>query len=49
MEEVGHPVSRLVRTAIGPIRLGDLKVGRTRRLSNPEVASLFRAVEEHRA
>jgi len=46
MEEVGHPVSRLVRTAIGPIKLGDLKVGRTRRLSNPEVASLFRAVEE---
>ncbi|MGN9912632.1 pseudouridine synthase [Phytohabitans sp. LJ34] len=48
MEEVGHPVSRLIRTAIGPIRLGDLKVGRTRRLSNPEVASLFRAVEENR-
>ncbi|MFC0530438.1 pseudouridine synthase [Phytohabitans kaempferiae] len=46
MEEVGHPVSRLIRTAIGPIRLGDLKVGRTRRLSNPEVASLFRAVED---
>jgi 23S rRNA pseudouridine2605 synthase len=47
MEEVGHPVSRLVRTAIGPIRLGDLKVGRTRRLSIPEVASLFRAVQEN--
>jgi 23S rRNA pseudouridine2605 synthase len=43
--EVGHPVSRLIRTAIGPIRLGDLKVGRTRRLSNPEVAALFRAAE----
>ena len=26
-EEVGHPVSRLVRTAIGPIRLGDLRPG----------------------
>ncbi|GAA4470260.1 pseudouridine synthase [Phytohabitans houttuyneae] len=46
MEEAGHPVSRLIRTAIGPIKLGDLKVGRTRRLSNPEVASLFRAVEK---
>ncbi|BCB74441.1 hypothetical protein GCM10022251_73670 [Phytohabitans flavus] len=46
MEEVGHPVSRLIRTSIGPIRLGDLKVGRTRRLSNPEVASLFRVVED---
>jgi 23S rRNA pseudouridine2605 synthase len=44
-EEVGHPVSRLVRTAIGPIRLGDLKPGRTRRLTNAEVAALFKAVE----
>ncbi len=30
MDEVGHPVSRLVRTAIGPVRLGDLKPGRHR-------------------
>jgi 23S rRNA pseudouridine2605 synthase len=44
-EELGHPVTRLVRTAIGPIRLGDLKPGRTRRLGNAEVASLFRAVD----
>jgi 23S rRNA pseudouridine2605 synthase len=43
-EEVGHPVSRLVRTAIGPIRLGDLKPGRTRRLTNAEIAALFKAV-----
>jgi 23S rRNA pseudouridine2605 synthase len=43
-EEVGHPVNRLVRTAIGPIRLGDLKPGRTRRLANAEVAALFKAV-----
>jgi 23S rRNA pseudouridine2605 synthase len=42
-DEVGHPVSRLVRTAIGPIRLGDLKPGRTRRLNRAEVASLFKA------
>ncbi|MEU6075959.1 pseudouridine synthase [Micromonospora sp. NPDC047074] len=42
--EVGHPVSRLVRTAIGPIRLGDLRAGRTRRLTNAEVAGLFKAV-----
>lgn len=42
--EMGHPVSRLVRTAIGPIRLGDLRPGRTRRLTAPEVASLFRIV-----
>jgi 23S rRNA pseudouridine2605 synthase len=44
-EEVGHPVNRLIRTAIGPIRLGDLKPGRTRRLTNAEVAALFKAVD----
>ncbi|WP_433349638.1 pseudouridine synthase [Micromonospora sp. CA-111912] len=43
-DEVGHPVARLVRTAIGPIRLGDLRAGRTRRLTNAEVAALFKAV-----
>jgi 23S rRNA pseudouridine2605 synthase len=46
MEAVGHPVQRLVRTAIGPIRLGDLKPGRTRRLTNAEVAALFKAVDD---
>jgi len=46
MDEVGHPVNRLVRTAIGPIRLGDLKPGRTRRLTNAEVGALFKAVGE---
>jgi 23S rRNA pseudouridine2605 synthase len=46
MDAVGHPVNRLVRTAIGPIRLGDLKPGRTRRLTNTEVAALFKAVAE---
>jgi 23S rRNA pseudouridine2605 synthase len=44
LDEVGHPVSRLVRTAIGPVRLGELRPGRTRRLTNAEVAGLFRAV-----
>ncbi|NBE85272.1 pseudouridine synthase [Micromonospora rubida] len=44
LDEVGHPVARLVRTAIGPIRLGDLRAGRTRRLTNAEVAALFKAV-----
>jgi 23S rRNA pseudouridine2605 synthase len=46
MDEVGYPVSRLVRTAIGPIRLGDLKTGRHRRLNRGEVAALFKAVGE---
>jgi 23S rRNA pseudouridine2605 synthase len=46
MEEVGYPVSRLVRTAIGSVRLGDLKPGRHRRLNRGEVAALFKAVGE---
>jgi 23S rRNA pseudouridine2605 synthase len=45
LAEVGHPVSRLVRTAIGPVKLGDLRAGRTRRLTAVEVAGLFRLVE----
>jgi 23S rRNA pseudouridine2605 synthase len=44
MDEVGHPVSRLVRTSVGPIRLGDLRPGGFRHLSNAEVAALFKAV-----
>lgn len=44
MDAVGHPVSRLVRTQIGPIRLGDTRPGRTRRLTNSEIAGLFKAV-----
>jgi 23S rRNA pseudouridine2605 synthase len=46
LAEVGHPVSRLVRTAIGPIKIGDLKAGRTRRLTRGEIAALFKAVED---
>ena len=46
MDEVGHPVSRLVRISIGPVKLGDLRAGRTRRLTSAEVAALFRAVED---
>jgi 23S rRNA pseudouridine2605 synthase len=46
LAEAGYPVSRLVRTSIGPIKLGDLKMGRTRRLTRAEIAALFRAVED---
>lgn len=46
LDEVGHPVSRLIRTAIGPIRLGDLRAGRTRRLNNGEIGALFKAVAD---
>ena len=44
-DEVGHPVVRLVRTAIGPIRLGDLKQGRTRILGKTELGTLMSRVE----
>jgi len=43
--ELGHPVLRLVRTAIGPIRLGDLRPGRTRHLNQAEVQSLYRLTD----
>ncbi|MGN9811488.1 pseudouridine synthase [Micromonospora sp. BQ11] len=46
LAEVGHPVSRLIRTSIGPIKLGDLRTGRIRRLTNAEVAGLYKAVGE---
>ena len=44
MDAVGHPVSRLIRTAVGPIRLGDMRPGGFRHLSNAEVAALFKSV-----
>jgi len=49
MEAVGHPVRRLVRTAVGPVKLGDLRSGRWRHLTRTEVAALFRAAEHGRA
>ncbi|MFF4343767.1 pseudouridine synthase [Kitasatospora sp. NPDC001540] len=44
MAEVGFPVDKLVRTAFGPITLGDQKSGWLRRLTNPEVGTLMREV-----
>jgi 23S rRNA pseudouridine2605 synthase len=38
----GHPVSRLVRTAVGPVRLGHLRAGTLRRLSQQEIGHLYR-------
>ncbi|ROS74445.1 pseudouridine synthase [Cellulomonas sp. PhB143] len=40
-EEVGHPVTRLVRTQVGPIRLGNLRPGTTRVLGQAELGSLM--------
>lgn len=43
-EAVGHPVERLSRVAIGPLRLGSLPVGETRDLTPRELLALRRAV-----
>jgi pseudouridine synthase len=40
----GHPVSRLVRTRVGPIALGDLRPGASRPLTTGEVGDLYAAV-----
>ncbi|MFI5955910.1 pseudouridine synthase [Cryptosporangium sp. NPDC051539] len=44
LEEVGHPVSRLVRTAIGPIKLANIKPGKARHLSQAEIGQLHSEV-----
>jgi 23S rRNA pseudouridine2605 synthase len=41
---VGHPVTRLVRTQVGPVALGSLRPGATRRLTPKEVSDLYTAV-----
>ncbi len=43
---VGHPVRRLVRTAVGPITDTRLKPGRWRHLSMEEVRSLYAAAAD---
>ncbi len=47
-EAVGHRVIRLERIAFGPLRLGDLPLGRHRRLSAAEVEALRRAAAKPR-
>lgn len=42
LQAVGHRVSALRRTAFGPLRLGRLKTGEWRLLTDAEVASLYR-------
>ena len=41
----GHPVSRLVRTRVGPIALGDLRPGASRPLTTGEIGDLYAAVD----
>ncbi|PJJ01105.1 23S rRNA pseudouridine2605 synthase [Streptomyces sp. 2333.5] len=45
LAEAGFPVDKLVRTAFGPIALGDQKSGWLRRMTNTEVGMLMREVE----
>jgi 23S rRNA pseudouridine2605 synthase len=45
---VGHPVRRLVRTRIGPIRLAGLAPGEWREITSAEVRALERASSRHR-
>ena len=42
-DAVGHPVITLVRTDVGPIKLGDLRSGRMRALNRPEISQLYSA------
>lgn len=42
LEAVGLPVRRLVRTRVGPIRLGRLRPGQVRELDSAEVRELMR-------
>jgi 23S rRNA pseudouridine2605 synthase len=41
---VEHPVLRLVRTSVGPVRLGDQRPGKLRPLSQQEVGALYALV-----
>ena len=42
LAKVGHPVKRLIRTAVGPVTLEDLEPGRYRPLTEAEWAALLR-------
>jgi 23S rRNA pseudouridine2605 synthase len=41
LDHIGHPVQRLTRTAVGPVRIGTLKAGTLRELTTDEVGSLL--------
>ena len=43
LDEVGHPVKRLTRTAIGPVTMSGLKTGEMRELTREELGTLLDA------
>ena len=45
LEAAGHPVSRLVRTRVGPVQLGHQRPGTIRTLNPVEIAQLYKAVD----
>lgn len=45
LAEVGHPVLRLTRTAVGPIRIGTLSAGDVRPLTTDELGELLDLVQ----
>jgi 23S rRNA pseudouridine2605 synthase len=45
LAEVGHPVSRLVRTRMGPVHLGGQRAGTLRALTRAEIADLHRLAD----
>lgn len=45
LEAVGHPVSKLVRVAVGPVKLGDQRPGSIRQLTGRELGELFRELD----
>ena len=54
LAEVGHPVNRLIRVAVRPVRLGELRSGRWRHLTRaapgprwPPCSPLFALVDPH--
>lgn len=45
LDAVGHPVTRLTRTAIGPVRLTGLRTGELRELTREELGTLLDAAK----
>lgn len=45
LDEVGHPVRKLTRTAIGPVLLRGLKLGDLRELTADELGTLLDAAK----
>jgi 23S rRNA pseudouridine2605 synthase len=45
LDAVGHPVDKLVRTAIGPVRLADQRSGSVRELTAAELGELYRLLD----